>query len=70
MGKKILLKPLSEDPYCEIGFVTGKTSPLDTKKNFTRPIFEDPHDKNPAWINTKDNPALNSLLKSIKRLFD
>lgn len=66
MAKKFYIKPLSEELDCEIGFVTGKSSPLKNEQIFSSPNFNDPHDDNPAWINRKDDRALDSLLKSIR----
>lgn len=65
-AKKFYIKPLSDEPDCEIGFVTGKSSPLNLAEIFTRPNSNDPYDNNPSWINRKDNQALDSLLKSVK----
>lgn len=69
-AKKFYIKPLSVEPNCEIGFVTGKSSPLLKVKKITHPNSNDPYDNNPAWINRNDDPALDYLLKSIKGYLD
>ena len=65
-AKKFYIKPLSVELDSEIGFVTGKSSPLNNVQIFSPPNSNDPHDNNPAWVNRKDNHALDSILKSIE----
>lgn len=62
---KFYIKPLTDAPDCEIGFVTGKTSPLYTQTFFSNPNSSDPYDDNPAWINRDNDAALDNLLMSI-----
>ena len=64
-AKKFYIKPLSNNPHCEIGFVTGKTSPLLSAECFSKPNTIDSFDGTPAWTNKDNDGALDSLLKSI-----
>ena len=65
-AKKFYIKPLSDEPDCEIGFVTGKSSPLFKEIAFIKPNSSDSFDDTPAWTNRESDSALDSLLKSIK----
>ncbi len=65
-AKKFYIKPLSDDPDCEIGFVTGKSSPLFNEQIFSHPNSSDTFDDTPAWTNRDGDAALDRLLKSIK----
>ncbi|WP_318642786.1 HNH endonuclease [Flavobacterium ardleyense] len=69
-GKKFYLKPLSDSPECEIGFVTGKTSPLYTTKNFIVPNTIDSFESTPAWTNKEGDAAFDNLLESIEHYLD
>jgi hypothetical protein len=62
---KFYLKPLSDEPDCEIGLVTGKTSPLLTEDIFIKPNTRDTYNDNPAWSNKENDFTLDNLLKSI-----
>ena len=64
-AKKFYIKQLSDDPHCEIGFVTGKSSPLLSDECFSKPNTIDSFDDTPAWTNKDNDKALDSLLKSI-----
>ena len=57
-GKKFYIKPLSDEQDCEIGFVTGKSSPLLKEQIFSPSNSNGPYDNNPAWINRKDDQAI------------
>ncbi len=65
-AKKFYIKPLSDEPDCEIGFVTGKSSPLHKSQIFFPSNSYDTFDDTPAWTNKENNHALDSFLKSIK----
>lgn len=65
-AKKFYIKPLSDEANCEIGFVTGKTSPLYKKLNFVAPNAIDSFDQSPAWTNRSNDHSLDFLLNSIK----
>ena len=65
-AKKFYIKPLTDEPNCEIGFVTGKSSPLYKETFFINPNSSDTFDDTPAWTNRDNNSTLDSLLKSIK----
>ncbi len=65
-AKKFYIKPLSDRVDSEIGFVTGKSSPLNTLSNFNQPNSIDLFDNAPAWTNTRTNQAVDDLLMSIK----
>jgi len=64
-AKKFYLKPLSDEPDCEIGLVTGKSSPLLTDDFFIKPNTIDTYNNNPAWSNNEGDCALDDFLKSI-----
>jgi 5-methylcytosine-specific restriction endonuclease McrBC GTP-binding regulatory subunit McrB len=65
---KFYIKPLSDEPNCEIGFVTGKSSPLVTDQLFGNSNSIDENDETPvpAWTNKVNDTALDQLLKLIK----
>lgn len=65
-AKKFYVKPLSNEPDCEIGFVTGKSSPLYKSDKFIKPNSTDTFDNTPAWTNSENKYAVDSLLKSIE----
>jgi hypothetical protein len=65
-AKKFYIKPLSNEPDCEIGFVTGKSSPLYKSNKFTKPNSTDTFNSTPAWTNRENNNAIDSLLKSLE----
>lgn len=65
-AKKFYIKPLSDKTDCEIGFVTGKSSPLIDNISFYKPNTFDTYDGKSAWINKGDDRALDFLLKSIQ----
>ena len=64
-AKKFYIKPLTDKPDCEIGFVTGKSSPLYKNPFFINSNSSDSFDETPAWTNRDNNSALDSLLASI-----
>lgn len=64
-AKKFYIKPLSDDENCEIGFVTGKTTPLYKINNFISPNTKDSFDNNLAWTNNDKDNALDKLLIQI-----
>lgn len=61
------IKPLSDEPNCEIGLVAGKTSPLNAPGIFNKPNFIDTHKNYPAWINKDGDNALDHLLFLVKK---
>jgi hypothetical protein len=63
--KKFYIKPLTDEENCEIGFATGKKSPLINEKIFSNPNTKDTHNDYPAWTNRENDNALDELLKSI-----
>ncbi len=65
-AKKFYVKPLSNEIDCEIGFVTGKSSPLYKSNKFTKPNSTDTFDNIPAWTNSENNNAIDRLLESIE----
>lgn len=65
-ARKFYLKPLTDEPDCEIGLVTGKSSPLYKNKRFIHPNSLDSFDSALAWVNQDQNPVLDRLLISIK----
>ena len=64
-AKKFYIKPLTDEQDCEIGFVTGKSSPLYKETFFVKPNSSDSFDDTPAWTNRDDNSALDSLMMTI-----
>jgi 5-methylcytosine-specific restriction protein A len=65
-AKKFYIKALTDNPESEIGFVTGKSSPLNKETFFIKPNSYDSFDNNPAWTNRENDNTLDRLLKSIK----
>ena len=65
-ARKFYLKPLSDEPDCEIGLVTGRTSPLITEDVFIKPNSIDTYGDNPAWSNNGTDFTLDNFLNSIK----
>ena len=64
-AQKFYLKALSNSKVYEIGFVTGKSSPLSKIENFPKPNALDSYDGNPAWTNREDDRAFDKLVKAI-----
>ena len=64
-AKKFYIKQLTDEPNSEIGFVTGRSSPLYEVEFFSKPNSTDTFDDTPAWTNQDNNPALDDLLQSI-----
>lgn len=64
-AKKFYIKPLTDDENCEIGLVTGKSSPLYKLKEFCRPNTIDSFDETPAWTNREHDYAIDNLLNEI-----
>ncbi|MPR31784.1 HNH endonuclease [Salmonirosea aquatica] len=69
-ANKFYIKALSDEPDCEIGLVTGKTSILNNNINFIPANSLDSHKEAPAWVNRESDKTLNNLLKSIKHYLD
>lgn len=65
-AKKFYIKPLSDESECEIGFVTGKSSPLHDEQYFSPTNSHDSFNNTPAWTNKERDRALDRLLKSIE----
>ena len=65
-AKKFYIKPLSDEINCEIGFVTGRSSPLYDSSFFNKPNSLDSFDETGAWTNRENDYSLDNLLKSIK----
>lgn len=64
-AEKFYIKPLSDENDCEIGFVTGTTSPLHNQSLFVEPNAIDIYKENPAWTNRENDSSLDRLLMSI-----
>lgn len=64
---KFYLKPLSDEPDCEIGLVNGKSTALNNKELFRQRNSSDSYDQSPAWTNRDKEPGLDELLYSIKK---
>jgi hypothetical protein len=62
---KFYIKPLSDDPGCEFGLVTGGTSPLYDQRHYAVPNAIDTHGSIKAWVNRAEDPAMDRLLVSI-----
>ncbi len=67
---KFYIKPLSDESNCEIGFVTGKSSPIVSKQLFGQSNSVDSYDNTPAWTNKDNDTALDELLKSISNFLN
>ncbi|KAF5038127.1 HNH endonuclease [anaerobic digester metagenome] len=63
---KFYIKQLSDDSDAEIGFVTGKSSPLHVSPVYSKSNAIDTFDGTPAWTNREDDKSLDSLLESIE----
>lgn len=69
-AKKYYIKPLSDDPDCAIGLVTGVTSPLLNLPLFPETNAIDTYRDIPAWTNKDKNNALYDLLLSIENYLE
>lgn len=67
---KFYIKPLSNEPNCEIGFVTGKSSPIVSEQLFGLSNSVDSYDNTPAWTNKDNDTALDELLESISNFLN
>jgi hypothetical protein len=65
-AKKFYIKPLSDDPDCEIGLMTGTSSPLYKQSEFVKPNTIDSFRNTPAWTNKISDSDLDHLLTQIK----
>ncbi len=63
---KFYIKPLTDEENCEIGLVTGVTSPLHKLTEFIKPNTLDSNRETPGWTNKKDDFTLDKLLSQIK----
>ena len=63
-AKKFYIKPLSNEPDCEIGFVTGKTSPLHNLDKFIKPNSTD------TFVNAKNNLKIEAKDKAKIYIFN
>jgi 5-methylcytosine-specific restriction protein A len=64
-ARKFYIKPLTDDINCEIGLVTGKSSPIYKLNGFTQPNSLDSFDQTPAWSNRENDKAIDRLLNEI-----
>lgn len=64
--QKFYIKPLTDAVDCEIGFVTGKSSPLHKLTEFIKPNTFDSYQNTPSWTNKENDDALDQLLNQIK----
>jgi len=65
-ANKFYIKPLTDEPNCEIGLVTGISSPLHKQAEFIKPNTIDSNKDTPAWTNKEDDSSLDILLNQIK----
>ena len=65
-AKKFYLKPLTDADDCEIGLITGRSSPLYKDSLFKSPNSSDSFDGTPAWTNSDGAFILDQFLESIK----
>lgn len=65
-ANKFYIKPLTDEPNCEIGLVTGISSPLYKHVEFTKPNTIDSNKDTPAWSNKENDSSLDILLNQIK----
>jgi len=65
-AKKFYIKPLTDEENCEIGLVTGITSPLYKLTEIIKPNAIDSNREIAAWTNKKDDFTLDKLLSQIK----
>ncbi len=63
---KFYIKPLTDAVDCEIGFVTGISSPLYKLTEFIKPNTIDSNRDTPSWTNKENDSALDKLLTQIK----
>lgn len=63
---KFYIKPLSDELDCEIGLVTGISSPLYKLAEFIKPNTIDSNRDTPAWTNRQNDSVLDKLLSQIK----
>ena len=65
-ANKFYIKPLTDEPNCEIGLVTGISSPLHKHVEFIKPNTIDSNKDTPAWSNKENDSSLDILLNQIK----
>ena len=65
-ANKFYIKPLTDEPNCEIGLVTGISSPLHKQAEFIKPNTTDSNKDTPAWTNKEGDSTLDILLNQIK----
>ena len=65
-ANKFYIKPLTDEPNCEIGLVTGISSPLHKQAEFIKSNTIDSNKDTPAWSNKEDDSSLDILLNQIK----
>lgn len=65
-ANKFYIKPLTDEPNCEIGLVTGISSPLHKQAEFIKPNTTDSNKETPAWTNKEGDSTLDILLNQIK----
>lgn len=63
---KFYIKPLTDATDCEIGLVTGTSSPLYKLTEFIKPNTFDSNRDTPSWTNKENDLALDQLLTQIK----
>ncbi len=65
-ANKFYIKPLTDEYDCEIGLVTGISSPLYKITEFIKPNTLDSNHETPAWTNNETDHAIDKLLMQIK----
>lgn len=65
-ANKFYIKPLTDESNCEIGLVTGISSPLHRQVEFIKPNAIDSNKDTPAWSNKEDDSSLDILLNQIE----
>lgn len=69
-ARKYYIKPLADDQNSEVGFTTGKTSPLFRGELFPQPnssdTYKNPNNELNAWVNRPNDNTLDRLLAEIK----
>lgn len=65
-ANKFYIKPLTDEPNCEIGLVTGISSPLHKQAEFIKPNTTDSYKDTPAWTNKEGDSTLDILLNQIE----
>lgn len=65
-ANKFYIKPLTDETECEIGLVTGISSPLYKAIEFIIPNTLDSNRDTPAWTNKENDSALDKLLTQVK----